>query len=117
MDVDLKFIKELNGEWFVDLPSWEGERWELEMVAGADDMLNILSEGLDEIELYLSTEGTLSNFQGVLELEEQPHFIENGAFYTFTSTDGLFSMKIWLCHVAHFVFNEYPKQIFISKSN
>ena len=34
--------------WFVDLPEWEGERWELQMVMGADSFLDVLSQGENE---------------------------------------------------------------------
>ena len=40
-----KFYKEETGRWYVDLPEWEGEKAELEMVLGADTFLEILSQG------------------------------------------------------------------------
>ena len=41
-----KFYKEDN-KWFVDLPEWEGEKDDLEMVMGADLLLDILSNYSD----------------------------------------------------------------------
>jgi len=32
-----RFYKDTDG-WFVDLPEWTGEKWELEMVSGADTL-------------------------------------------------------------------------------
>jgi len=51
-----KFIKEDTGKWYVDLPEWEGEKWELEMVCGADTMLDLISQGEDNAYLTLSLE-------------------------------------------------------------
>ena len=50
----IRFYKEPDSKWFADIPEWEGEKWELEMVMGADMMLDILSQGEGEINLTLS---------------------------------------------------------------
>lgn len=50
----LKFYKEADERWYVELPEWKGSKADLEMVAGADTMLNYMSEGEDHINLYLS---------------------------------------------------------------
>ena len=42
---DFRFYKEVTGRWYVDLPEWEGAKDDLEMVAGADTFLEILSQG------------------------------------------------------------------------
>ena len=39
-----RFNKEEDNRWFVDLPEWEGEKDELEMVLGADMLLDIISK-------------------------------------------------------------------------
>jgi hypothetical protein len=43
-----RFYKDEYG-WFVDLPEWEGEVWELQMVSGADVFCDILAQGEDEV--------------------------------------------------------------------
>jgi hypothetical protein len=40
----IRFYKEPDSTWFADIPEWEGEKWELEMVMGADMMLEILAQ-------------------------------------------------------------------------
>ena len=40
---NLKFEKENDGKWYIILPEWEGAHNELEMVAGADTLLEKLS--------------------------------------------------------------------------
>jgi len=50
-----KFYKTEVGRWYVDLPEWEGSVDELEMVAGADLFLELLSQGEETVFLTLST--------------------------------------------------------------
>ncbi len=49
-----KFYKDESGKWFIHLPEWEGDIAELEMVCGADTMLDIFAQGEDEVYLTLS---------------------------------------------------------------
>jgi hypothetical protein len=50
----LKFYKESDNRWYVDLPEWEGSKAELEMVAGADSMLEYMAEGEAQVWIMLS---------------------------------------------------------------
>lgn len=109
-----RFYKENDGRWYVDLPEWEGPKSALEMVMGADTMLDILSEGEGEVTLEMSTEpidkGDLLTF-----LYETPDFGE-GAYYHMESYLGLeFNLDVWLCDVTKFVFGEFPKNIYFIK--
>ena len=60
----VKFYKEQSGRWFVDLPEWEGPKEDLEMVSGADDLLNIIAQGDDEIYAQIGDE----NFPGANQM-------------------------------------------------
>jgi hypothetical protein len=51
-----KFYKEEDGKWFVDLPEWEGDKDDLEMVMGADILLEILSNNSDYCYVTFSDE-------------------------------------------------------------
>ena len=101
--------------WFVDLPEWEGEIWELQMVSGADTFLDILSQGENEVFVTLSTEP----FQNCEELSflhlgaiEGPE-IGTGAWYILNQYMGIdFNLKMWLCDVTKFVFGDFPKKIY-----
>ena len=42
-----KFYKEDDNRWFVELPEWDGEKDDLEMVMGADILLDVLSGNSD----------------------------------------------------------------------
>jgi len=103
-----RFNREDDNKWYVDLPEWEGAHEELEMVLGADTMLDILSQGENQVRLTLSTEP----FEGYkIELEFDREDSEGG-WYNLKSD--LFNFEVWLCHVTKFVFGELPQNIYIS---
>jgi hypothetical protein len=102
------FNKEEDGKWYVDLPSWEGDKEELEMVMGADTMLDIISQGDNTVRLYFSEEYfEPSNYTLTFKYEEN-----DGGWYNLASD--LFSFEVWLCHVTKFVFGYLPKTIYIN---
>lgn len=102
-----KFYKESNNRWFIDLPDWKGEKDELEMVMGADTMLDILSQGDDIVFLTMSTE-PFDNYSYLLKLKEE---VYEGGLYDLISNN--FNFEVWLCHVTKFVFGDFPKNIYL----
>lgn len=111
----LKFYKESDNRWYVDLPEWIGSKAELEMVAGADAMLEYMAEGEDHVWLILSKE----EFENADKLDflRLATEIENGAFYKLQNYRGVeIGLEMWLCDVTKFVFDDFPKTIFISKT-
>lgn len=115
-----RFYKEPSGEWYIDLPEWEGTKADLQMVSGADTFLDILAEGESEIFVVLSK-----------EYFEQSYFLEmkslgriegwelgEGAWYKLISYRGIEfpDLDIWLCDVTKFVFGKFPKRIYFSLS-
>jgi hypothetical protein len=53
----IRFYLTNKNKWFADIPEWEGDIEELEMVMGADTMLNVMSDLFsNEVYLTLSTE-------------------------------------------------------------
>lgn len=100
-----KFVKDIDTRWYIDLPDWDGLRSELEMVCGADTMLDILAQGEDVVNLTLS----LEPFDHTFEL----HFIKyesGGGTYLLTHPNH--SFEVWLCHVTEFVFGHLPTVIY-----
>lgn len=114
----LKFNKEENDKWYVDLPTYDGEHEDLEMVFGADVLLDILSEGNDSVTIDVSTEpkGYGECICGILT----EHDDDGGTYLIdYYSDNGkenniIFGNTIWLCNVTHFVFGEHPKQIYFN---
>jgi hypothetical protein len=109
-----KFYKNEHG-WFVDLPEWEGEVWDLQMVMGADTFLDILSQGEEVVHVTLSTtpfegcEILHYQYQGRLE---GPEYGE-GAWYFLNEYIGMsMTLEVWLCDVTKFVFGDFPIKIY-----
>lgn len=112
----LKFYKESDNRWYVDLPEWTGSKAELEMVDGADNMLEYMAEGEGQVWLVLSEQ----EFENADKLEflRLATEIENGAFYKLDKYRGIkIGLEMWLCDVTKFVFGDFPKTIFLSATN
>lgn len=100
--------------WFVDLPEWEGSKADLQMVCGADDMLNYMAEGDDKVKLYIDTKP----FDGAdtLYFTDEAKDIGSGAYYKMPKYCGIeINLLMWLCDVTLFVFGEFPKLIYLRK--
>ena len=98
-----RFNKE-DGRWYIDLPHWEGPKGALEMVGGADTLLDHLSNNGDTVLLRLSTEDTCpEGYQTLKRIVKTP---PNGCLYH------LGIKPVWLCDVTKFVFaGIFPKRI------
>lgn len=98
-----RFNKE-NGQWFIDLPHWEGPKAALQMVGGADTLLNHLSNNGDTVLISLSTEDICpEGYETLKRIVKTP---PNGCLYH------LGFSPVWLCDVTKFVFNGiFPKKI------
>lgn len=103
----MKFYKEPNGIWFADIPEWTGDKWELEMVAGADKFLDILAEGQDEIDVEFSTE-PFENPRYTLNLKEEGN---GSGTYEIIGTNPQFDL--WLCHMLTFALGRVPPAIYV----
>jgi hypothetical protein len=100
------FVKENTGRWYVVLPEWTGDKEDLEMVMGADTMLDILSQGDSVVDVVLSTEPFDNHKFELMFINEE----SGGGWYKFYSEFN--EMNIWLCSVTKFVFGELPKTIY-----
>ena len=124
--ITIRFYKENTGRWYADLPTYPGEKSELEMVLGADKMLDFYAQEENEITLTLSSiplQGlcdiiTLENL-GLPKTLDQTFYDDNeinlGATYKVHSIKLIdFDFNLWLCPVTLFVFGEYPQNIYIT---
>ena len=105
-----RFYKE-GDNWFIDLPEWGGDKWDLQMVSGADVFLDILSQGEPETWVCLSE----TPFDGCEILEYQHDGFEegSGAWYMLKHNMTLpYDLKMWLCDVTLFLFNKFPHIIY-----
>ena len=110
---EFKFYKDPEHRWYVDLPEWEGEKDNLEMVLGADSFLEILAQGEGEVRVILSTIA----FDGASELTlTADGGIIGGKWYKLEECAGIvYSFNLWLCNVTEFVFGKFPETIWFSK--
>lgn len=108
----LLIFKKLAGKWYIDLPDWDGCVEDLEMVSGADLLLESISPTTLEtkaIKLYETNEdpeiyGEYSCYS-LTKLKED----ECGGTYL-AETPG-YRGEIWLCNVTKIVLGGFPQKI------
>lgn len=109
-----RFYKENTGEWFVDLPEYPGSKADLQMVAGADTMLDRISKGAKICTLTVSEEP----FKGADQLKlikEYCSDIGGGDYILETYQGEEINHQMWLCEVMRYVFGRMPKAIYFKK--
>jgi len=113
--MNYKFYKEEDNRWYIDLPEWTGSKADLEMVGGADTMLDYMAEG--EFSVTLSISETEIDGYDLLSFVRETIEWENGAFYFLKAYNGIeLNLEVWLCDVTRFVFNgNFPKELYICK--
>lgn len=110
----MRFYKEKSKKWYADIPDWTGRKSALQMVAGADKLLDYIAEGKHEVTLNFSEEEF--EYSDCLTLIDTCFF--SGADYKVDTYKGYeLGYKIWLCSVTKFVFGGYPEKIYFSKVN
>jgi len=108
MEQNLKFNKEAD-RWYIDLPDWTGTKGELEMVAGADTLLDELDLDKDNVvNLKVSTK----MFEGAsIKLSKLLNCFGGATYLTRSSN---FNKPVWLCAVTKYVFDgQLPKRIYV----
>lgn len=112
-----EFEKEPDGRWYIILPEWSGDRCDLEMVCGADTMLDIMSQGNSKIVLLLSLSFLPNVEQTVLNLINESDEVGGGFYMMDTYKNITYNLEMWLCDVTKFVFGYMPKVIYVSEVN
>lgn len=103
-------FEKLNNRWYIVLPHYPFSHDNLQMVAGADDLLEYFSEGKDHVSLDVTI--------NVPAKEDELHLIGVDADYGYDyflpedHPSGL--INLWLCPVTCYVFGSYPGCINIS---
>ena len=112
-----RFIKE-QSEWYIDLPEYleaGGDKGDLQMVSGADTMLDIIAGDKNEVTIEIDT--TPFDESDELKLTELCDPILGGGYYHLASFEGKeINQDMWLCEVTRFVFNDIPERIYIKKA-
>jgi hypothetical protein len=112
---NLKFEKENDGKWYIVLPEWEGAHNELEMVAGADMLLDNLSADGKYCDINVSEDFVENSIELILDRHAGGGGVYN-VFYP--NTQPKIVPQIWLCHVTKFVYGGVlPEKLYFSINN
>lgn len=109
-----KFYKDEVHNWYIDLPSYPGPKADLQMVMGADTMLDLLSQGNGYVYLYISDLTFIGST--ILEFKELTPDLGQGANYKLIS-EHFDEMNVWLCDVVKFIFGNFPEKIYFVNQN
>jgi hypothetical protein len=112
MKQTFRFYKTSDNRWYIDIPYWTGSIAELEMVEGADTMLDRVSENKKECFLELGDEP----FAGadLIKLVQDRSLSYGGGDYLMETYKGeVVNHAMWLCSVTNFVFDGLPETIYV----
>lgn len=108
----LRFYKEEKSKWYADIPSWTGRKSALRMISGADDLLDMIAVGRDEVYLHFSED--VIEGGDVLLFKKKSFF--NGATYKLKHYLGNnVKLNVWLCNVTLHVLGKFPKRIYFKE--
>jgi hypothetical protein len=116
------FKKETDGNWYVVLEGYPGSKSDLQMVARADEMLQLVANESNEVTLEISKRN-FKNASKLYYIKPGTASIGNtdensGAWYFLETLEGKdFFNAMWLCNVTLYVFesDKFPKSIYIKK--
>lgn len=111
-----KFYKNELKEWYIDLPEWKGDIGDLQMVEGADTMLDIISVNGNECVIEMS-DNEIANAELLTLIHARDPQLSSGGDYLLETYMGkTIHHKLWLCGVTEFVFGHLPKKIWFTTS-
>lgn len=109
-----RFYKTEEQKWYVDLPEWTKSIADLEMVEGADAMLDFIAEHGNECYLNMSDEPS-EGADTIKLVKDRSHLVLGGGDYIMEACKGkVINQKLWLCTVTVDVFGNLPKLIYVS---
>lgn len=112
---NFEFYKNEKNEWYLNLPEWNGDPEDLQMVEGADKWLDLVSNNVSTVKLTLSDKQFDSAEVLTLLRIREENFGGGGIYFLESYQDKEVGLKLWLCEVTKFVFNAIPQKIYFSK--
>lgn len=107
-----------DNQWFIDLPEYPGQKADLQIVMGADKLLDTLAKEEGKVILLITTQvDDIHNLNGLPAfsthnwewLVRGDHIpVADGKYYAVKG--GMY--YAWLCPVTLWVFGDYPKYIY-----
>ena len=110
-EYELTFVQDPDGRWYIDIP-WDGNRSNLEMVAGSDRLLSHIAKGDNKVTLQVILD-YLDDYNDYIILDRFEHSLAGGASYTVSNAE--FKEPIWICPVTLCVLGRYPKKIYFKR--
>ncbi|MFD0941914.1 DUF6717 family protein [Pedobacter boryungensis] len=109
-----EFYKNEKDEWYLNLPEWNGDLEDLQMVEGADKWLDLLSKKASTIKVIMSNEQfENSEILTLLRIKEE-NLGGGGVYFLETYQNKKVALKLWLCDVTNFVFKTIPQKIYFA---
>lgn len=110
MNKILNFEKEKDGNWYIVLKNWIGPHGALQMVMGADTLLDKLSNNGTKASVMLTDEPSDGD---LVCIKDKNTDTTHGRWYDVEDAlTGAPVHRMWLCPVTRFVFNGfYPNTI------
>jgi hypothetical protein len=116
MKQTFRFYKTAADRWYIHLPEWKGSLDDLEMVQGADTMLDLVSDYKNECNLILSDKP----FEGAdtIKLVTDLSNSVGGGDYQMENYKGEeINQEMWICEVVVHVFEQLPSVIYVGYPN
>ena len=104
-------MQDPDGRWYIDIP-WDGNRSNLEMVAGSDKLLSHIAKGDNKVTLQVILD-YIDDYNDYIILDRFEHSLAGGASYTVSNAG--FKEPIWICPVTLCVLGRYPKKIYFKR--
>lgn len=104
-------------EWFIYLPEYieqGGSPGDLQMVDGADAMLDAMAGDKEAVSIWVSSEKF--DDADLLTLTQKCDPYIGGGYYLMKTYEGKeINRSMWLCQVTAFVFGDIPPEIYVKK--
>ena len=111
MEFKYRIYRTPEGRWFVDIPDWDGEKDELELVDGADTMCEIIAQGEKQFKCVFSDEKIKASYTLIKTRDGEKEI--GGAWYVMPSYGSIqYDLNVWLCDVTSKIFGRFPDIIY-----
>ena len=111
--VSLRFYRSKEELWYVDMPGWQGSIDALEMVQGADELLDHLCQHTGkDVHLQVSIR-EFDECEKLLKIQND--VVGGGAYYAYATETA--PKILWLCSVSNWYFGDHPDVIFFKSIN
>lgn len=111
----VRFQKESDGLWYVDLPSWPFAHGHLLMVGGSDDLCEFLSDDKKSVTVkVVPSNAPLEGMKDFIKLTRLNKSLTGGAHYSVENCQG-FTKNVYFCPVTLFVLHKYPRYMYVKK--